>query len=885
MKWQSTMRLVLLASLLALVACQNPSPSLTEPASSPVPPVSSPLPAAPTPVEATPAPAGAAVASNPLAPDGAPGESYYAPFPVAITLDGNLDDWQGIPTVAMPPGSESTQGAPELTFAAAADDRFLYFAADVSDANIISGQHADQYWNEDSVEFYINATGNLELTAYQKGVVQITIPPLNMERAADDAIISGVQGTDAKAQVVVEPRDGGYVVEMAVPLQNDVWDISPEHGGVLGFQVHLNGASQADRDLKVIWSKRDTSDTSYQNPSVFGELIFYEVGQPTAARIAPEAPPTPVLIPIAADAVYKQAGAPIADRVEDLLAYMTLAEKIGQMTLVEKNSIVDADITNLFIGGLLSGGGGYPENNTPEGWADMVDGFQQYALDSHLGIPLIYGVDAVHGHNNVKGAVIFPHNIGLGAANDPALMERIGQVTAAEMAATGIYWNYAPAVSVPQDVRWGRTYEGYSEDPALVSSLAAAYLRGMQGEDLAADDTVIGTAKHYVGDGGTTWGTGSSGYQIDQGDTQVDEATLRAVHLPPYIAAIDAGARSIMISYSSWNGAKLHGHDYLINDLLKGELGFSGFVVSDWGGIDAVSSNYYDAVVTAINAGIDMNMVPYDYRRFIDALTKAVEAGDVPLERIDDAVRRILTVKFEMGLFEQPFANHDLLAEVGSEAHRQTARDAVDQSLVLLKNDDGILPLPKDVPALFVAGAAADDIGIQSGGWTIEWQGKEGAITPGTTILQGIQAAVGSSTEIEYSPSGDFSGNPAAEDAVCLAVVGEPPYAEGKGDSATLGLPAGESRVLRRLEQTCAKLVVVIVSGRPVMVTDYVDQWDGLVAAWLPGTEGQGVADVLFGDVPFRGKLPVTWPASTDQLPVGSSAEAPLFPFGFGLTP
>lgn len=581
---------------------------------------------------------------------------------------------------------------------------------------------------------------------------------------------------------------------------------------------------------------------------------------------------------------YQHPDATIGERVDDLLARMTLAEKIGQMTLVEKDSIRAADIAALGIGGLLSGGGGAPKTgNSPKLWAGMVDGFQRQALASRLGIPLIYGADAVHGHSNVKGATIFPHNIGLGAANDPALLAEIGQVTALEMAATGIYWNYAPGVMVPRDIRWGRTYEGYGERPELVSRLAVAYLQGLQNPALLRPNTVIGTPKHFVGDGGTRWGTGSSGFKIDQGMTDVDEATLRAVHLPPYQAVVAAGARSIMVSYSSWGGMKMHAQRYLITDVLKGELGFNGFVVSDWGAIDQIDSDYYKAVVAAIKAGIDMNMVPYDYRRFIETLTRAVETGDVPVARIDDAVRRILTVKFEMGLFEQPFSRPDLLAMVGSEGHRALARRAVAASLVLLKNEGGLLPLSPDLRHLYVAGAAADDIGIQSGGWTIEWQGKTGDITPGTTILEGIRRAVGPRTVVEYSRSGSFQGDVTAADAVCLAVVGELPYAEGKGDSATLSLPPDENRVLRRMEEACAHLAVVLISGRPLLIADDLPRWDALVAAWLPGSEGAGVADVLFGAAPFRGKTPVTWPASADQLPLGASDAAPLFPFGFGL--
>ena len=823
-----------------------------------------------------------------LIPEGTARETYYAPFPLTITLDGDLSEWAGVPRVTIPELSPSVQGGTALTFAAAADDEYLYFMGDVADAKIITNQHETDYWNEDSVEFYVNATGDLGLIEYQPGVAQITVPPLNIGRAPEAIILGGIQWETADAQGIVVETDGGYAVELAIPLQNNVWDISKAHGDVIGFQVHLNGANEADRSLKAIWSAADMSDISYQNPSVFGQLIFFEIGQEDVVANIPEPTPAPTQIPVAEDSPYKNPDLPVAERVEDLLAQMTLEEKLGQMTLIEKGSIKSGDVNGSYLGGVLSGGGGAPAENTPEAWAEMVDGFQDEALLTRLGIPLIYGVDAVHGHGNLQGAVVFPHNIGLGAANNPELMAEIGRVTAQEMIATGIYSNYGPAVSVPQDIRWGRTYEGYSENTDIVSALAPAYLQGLQGDSLAAPDTVLGTAKHFVGDGGTAWGSSTTdNYMIDQGVTEVDEETLRAIHLPPYIAAIDAGAQNVMISFSSWGGMKMHGQDYLINDVLKGELGFDGFIVSDWAGIDQVDPDYYTAVVTSINAGVDMNMVPYSAKMFIDTLAEAVEAGDVTMERIDDAVRQILKVKFEMGLFEHPYSNPDLLPLVGSEEHRAVAREAVAQSQVLLKNDGNLLPLAKDLPALYVAGEAADNIGIQAGGWTIEWQGKPGDITPGTTILEAIQNTVSPETAVIYNPYAQFGDDlPAEEPMICLGVVGEPPYAEGQGDSATLTLPPKEFRTLNRLAEQCDQLAVVLVSGRPLIIADQIENWDALVAAWLPGTEGQGVADVLFGDKPFTGKTAYTWPISVDQLPLdfaSLSEEDVLFPFGYGL--
>jgi beta-glucosidase len=508
---------------------------------------------------------------------------------------------------------------------------------------------------------------------------------------------------------------------------------------------------------------------------------------------------------------------------------------------------------------------------------------------------MLYGVDAVHGHNNLKGEVIFPHNIGLGATRDADLVYRIGRATAEEVAATGIFWNFGPVVAVPQDIRWGRTYEGYSEQTQLVSELAAAYIRGLQGDSLGHSDTVLATAKHFVGDGGTSWGSATTNnYKIDQGVTDVDEATLRSIHLPPYQAAIDAGVQCIMVSFSSWGGARMSAQRYLVTEVLKGELGFKGFVVSDWGSIDMVNPDYYQAVVAAINAGIDMNMVPYNYQLFIETLKSAVENGDVSLERIDDAVYRILTVKFELGLFEHPFLQNNGMAVIGSNTHRALAREAVAKSLVLLKNDRKTLPLSKDTSLILVAGQAAVDIGIQSGGWTIDWQGRTGPITDGTTIMMGIRETVSSGSEVIFNAKGEFDVRKDEQGMlikapVGIAVVGEKPYAEGLGDSNNLSLAAEDIKIINRLRDQVDKLIVIIISGRPMIVTTQLPSIDALVAAWLPGSEGSGVSDVIFGYKPFQGKLPYSWPRSMSQLPFdfqnpdNTDCQAPLFPFGYGL--
>lgn len=815
---------------------------------------------------------------GPLAPDGESGQTYFAPFPVPITLDGDASDWQGVPRVFLSSGGTS------VGFAAAADDTTLYLLADVTDPNIIAGQHATSYWNEDSVEFYLNGTGDLTRRSYGPGVAQLTIPALNIGLPIEEAIIAGIQGESVNAQTLVVATEGGYVVEVAVPLVNDVWTITPEHGATIGFQFHLNGASEMNRDTKLIWSIFDTNDQSYVNPSLFGYLLFYEVGQTDVPSLPESLGATTVeRPPVPRSALYRASSMPTEVRVIDLLSRMTLEDKIAQMTLVEKGSIQPRDVQEFGIGGVLSGGGGSPSSNTPAAWAEMVDGYQQAALDAHFGIPLIYGVDAVHGHNNLFGATIFPHNIGLGATRNPALVEQICRATALETIATGIYWNYSPVVAVLQDIRWGRSYEVYGEDTALVTEMALACIRGLQGDDIRDPLTMLASVKHYVGDGGTAWGSSTTGdYQIDQGVTQVDEATLRAIHLPPYQAAVEAGAQNIMISFSSWNETKMHGQGYLINDVLKGEFGFEGFIVSDWGGVDqVVEGDYYQSVVESINAGVDMVMVPYNYLLFMETLKQAVNSGDVPLARIDDAVTRILTVKMNMGLFEHPFHNPDLVDTIGSAEHRALARQAAAESAVLLRNENAALPIDPATPTLLVAGSNADDLGNQMGGWTISWQGDSGKTTLGTTILAGIQATVGAETTVIYDAAGAFADDVHAE--IGIVVVGETPYAEGLGDNGELTLSAEDLAAIEATRAHADKVVVVIVAGRPQIITDYVEAWDGVVMAWLPGSEGQGVADVLFGVQPFTGKLPVTWPTSVEQLPI-SAENAPLYAFGYGLT-
>jgi beta-glucosidase len=576
----------------------------------------------------------------------------------------------------------------------------------------------------------------------------------------------------------------------------------------------------------------------------------------------------------------------VDERVGALLGQMTLDEKIGQMTQIEKNAIDATNAGAFGLGSILSGGGGFPTPNTPQAWYDMVDAYQQAALETRLGIPILYGVDAVHGHNNVEGATIFPQNVGLGAANDPALVEQVCNATALEMNATGVRWTFGPVVAVPQDVRWGRTFEGYGENTELVASLGTACIKGLQGSGLGTANTAAATAKHFIGDGGTAFGTseatGPTGpYLIDQGVDEMDEATLLDLFLPPYQAAIHSGARIVMASFSSTAAGKVHGDRHLISDILKGQLGFTGFVVSDWGGVDQVVPGDYPASLgQSINAGIDMVMVPTDHVRFITTMKSLIQAGTIKQDRIDDAVSRILRVKFEMGLFETPMPAAGRVADVGSEAARAVARTAVAKSAVLLKTSPGILLIPATGKKVLLAGEGADDIGIQSGGWTITWQGSSGEITAGTTLRGALSTRLGDN--LTYDRNGTFPAGTKAD--VGIVVVGERPYAEGVGDSSTLDLPVVDVALVAKMRPLVTTLVVVVISGRPVVLDDMASA-DAIVAAWLPGTEAAGLADVLLGEDPFVGTTPYTWPKTPADAPrIGKSAcDGAVYPVRYGL--
>ena len=579
--------------------------------------------------------------------------------------------------------------------------------------------------------------------------------------------------------------------------------------------------------------------------------------------------------------VYLDSAQPIDARVADLLAQMTLDEKIGQMVQADLSCVTNpADIQTYGFGSMLSGGDSKPPGeNSPENWFNCMNSIQSWALKTRLKIPLIYGIDAVHGHNDVLGTTIFPHHIGMGATHNPQLIRDADHVTAMEVAGTGIRWAFAPCIAVAQNERWGRVYESYSQDPDLVSEMGMASIQGFQGDSLSGKpDSVLACAKHFIGDGGTQNGQ-------DQGNAVCDEATLRKLYLPPYEAAIKAGVGSIMVSYSSWNGQKMHGNKYLLTDVLKGELGFKGFLVSDWAAIDQLSPDYKADVETSINAGLDMIMIPYgpghsnNYVEFISDLKALVAEGKVSQARIDDAVSRILRIKFQMGLFENPWTDPALTAQIGSPEHRQVARECVQQSLVLLKNKHHALPLSKDLKSIVVVGSAADDLGVQCGGWTVTWQGA-GQMTRGKTILQAIRDFVPSGTSVTFSPDGNGITN---ADAV-VVVVGEMPYAEFKGDRTNLDLAAGDVALIAKAKTSGAPVTTILLSGRPLILGSALTSSDAFIAAWLPGTEGEGIADVLFGTVKPTGKLPREWPRNDSQFAANAMHGRPLFPYGYGLT-
>ena len=580
-------------------------------------------------------------------------------------------------------------------------------------------------------------------------------------------------------------------------------------------------------------------------------------------------------------------------QVDALLSRMTLDEKVGQMTQADQEALQEPrDIEKYYLGSVLNGGNSDPKaGNTLANWTEMYLAYQTHALKTRLGIPLLYGVDAVHGHNNVLGAVIFPHNIGLGCTRNPRIVEQAAQITAEEVRATGINWVFAPCVAVPQDERWGRTYEGFSESPDVVKALAGSAVRGLQGEDLRGPHSVVACAKHFLGDGGTTFGTGApkgkSGerWPLDRGDTKLDEETLRRIHMQGYIAAIQSGVGSIMPSFSSWNGVKNSANRELLTNVLKGELGFKGFLISDWAAIEELPGDYRQQVESSINAGMDMVMVPHRYAEFFNTLKELVIAGKVPVPRINDAVRRILRVKFAMGLMDRgwsPRIDPSAQRSFGSAKHREVARECVRQSVVLLKNENHALPMSRQLARIHVAGKNADDLGNQSGGWTIDWQGRSGNITSGTTILQGIRSKVSKNTRVTFSRDG--SGAVGAD--VGVAVVGETPYAEMFGDRTDLSLGSEDVQAIDNMKQAGIPIILIVVSGRPLIISNVLPKVDAVLAVWLPGSEGGGIADVVFGDYKPTGKLSMTWPRSMAQIPThpGERTYDPLFPFGYGLT-
>ncbi len=578
-----------------------------------------------------------------------------------------------------------------------------------------------------------------------------------------------------------------------------------------------------------------------------------------------------------------------SDKAAALVAKLTPAQMFGQMTQVDHKGLSTSEATQQFLGSVLSGGSSDPSSgNKISDWLALTTSFINVAKGFNPHIGLLYGIDAIHGNNNVEDAVIFPHNIGLGASRDAALIEQVARNTALEMLGVGMNWAFAPTVAAARDERWGRTYESFSESPDLAGQLGVATVKGLQNGRLGSNQGVLACAKHYAGDGATDGGK-------NMGNVTLDETTFRTLAIAPYLPAIAAGVASVMISYSSYQGAQMTGSKKWITDVLKGELGFQGIVVSDWDAVSQLPGAWNDQVKAAINAGLDMVMLSHTSGAhtaadLAGAMNSLVNSADISADRIRDAVRRILGVKCEMGLLDGDLTvDSSLTSAIGSSEHRTVARQAVRESQVLLKND-GLLPLSKTAKKILVTGSGADSLAKQCGGWTIGWQGlgtagAATATTTGTTVLGAVKNRFGGSATVTTSTDG--SG--AAGVDFAIVVVGEAPYAEGSGDSTNPTLTSADFSTISKVKAANVPFVVVLFSGRPLILTSggtsALDQANAFVAAWLPGTEGDGIVDVLFGDYKPTGKLSFTWPASLSQIPIhDGDGQTPLFPFGFGLT-
>lgn len=610
----------------------------------------------------------------------------------------------------------------------------------------------------------------------------------------------------------------------------------------------------------------------------------------------PQREPSPPLVP------------EVEERVSKILASMSVEEKVGQIIQPELKYVTPQDVRKYHLGSILNGGGTTPNNDKRAkltDWVDLAEAFYQASMDEsdgYQGIPLIWGSDAVHGHNNLYGATIFPHNIGLGAANDPDLMYKIGAATATEMAASGLDWTFGPTVAVVRDVRWGRTYESYSEDPEIVSNFASKMVEGIQGDirvkGADRSEKIVATAKHYLGDGGTTNG-------VDRGDTMLSESELKRIHAAGYITALNSDVMTTMASFNSWNGDRMHGHEYLLTDVLKERMNFQGFVVGDWDGHSHLPGCSSEHCPDAINAGLDMFMVPSKWEPLWHNTLKDVKEGRISMERLDDAVTRILRVKVLSGLYEAGPVSKRALAgksdKVGSEEHRAIAREAVRKSLVLLKNNDQLLPL-NPASKVLVTGDGAHNIGKQSGGWTITWQGtgtNNEDFPNASSILDGIKEVVGENGgSVNYQPEFDVASaisNEGSKPDVAIVVYGENPYAEWHGDIMNIEYQYGtktDLKTLKALKDAGIPVVSIVLSGRPLWMNKEINASDAFVAAWLPGTEGAGVADVVFAkkdgepNYDFHGRLSFSWPEYSHQatVNVGDEDYAPLFAYGYGLS-